>query len=545
MEKNENYYIEARNLAYEKKFFLALFSIESAINLFPNNSEYLIEKAEILCELNRFQEALEFLYENAKNCDKIEKIDSEILKIRNEINYNKIALLNPFEYTKINSLLKWSSEYGFDASKIKIVYYSNNFRGVHANCRIKKGEIIAEMPNDLLITCDKICEESKLSKSVIEKYENELISPFLAAVAIMIWEIKQKKNTKSKWYEYVENYPTDCNNFPYFYDKEEFEYLKGTEIGDTVLFDIKQLNDEYTKLCNLIPEIKEMTFKNYLFYTTLANSRYFQADGAPYNSLSAPIIDMFNYYMDKADQLLWTYDNIQKKLIIKAARDIYRGEILSINYGNKSDGQFLLQYGFIPENNLLKYIHVGASLSLADPLLAKKQEIIGLEKSQILLYWHDFVLDYKIWFRDNEKAMSPFRFAAFEGEIKDLEKYIDMKKYKKNEMYRKLRISPISIENEKNALKLLSEFCQKRLSEFPNKLSRDEEILQNLTNQNSKNALQIRICEQKILMEIIEFTNKVGDLLSKSLFDAQIIIKKMPDKLWYKEYANHVSLILL
>jgi hypothetical protein len=49
---------------------------------------------------------------------------------------------------RFNRLLKWLSDGGSTFDKLKIRFYTADYRGVHAARNIKKGEIILSVPKD-------------------------------------------------------------------------------------------------------------------------------------------------------------------------------------------------------------------------------------------------------------------------------------------------------------------------------------------------------------------------------------------------------------
>ena len=88
-----------------------------------------------------------------------------------------------------------------------------------------------------------------------------------------------------------------------------------------------------------MPEFAKMTADEYLKLTTIACSRYFHVAAMPERLLATPIIgktlrkrlvDMFNYYADKADQTEWHYFDKEKVFAFIADEDIARNEIVKI-----------------------------------------------------------------------------------------------------------------------------------------------------------------------------------------------------------------------
>ena len=73
--------------------------------------------------------------------------------------------------------------------------------------------------------------------------------------------------------------------------------------------------------------------------TTLASSRYFSTPEIPGRYLALPIVgmeretltilDMFNYYAEKAGQTWWAYRHEEKCFVVRALQNIERNEIVT------------------------------------------------------------------------------------------------------------------------------------------------------------------------------------------------------------------------
>ena len=119
------------------------------------------------------------------------------------------------------------SQGGADYSKLKLVYYTEDNRGVHALRDIKMGEQILFVPLNLLITLE-MSFKSPLGRLMYEKgLRQRLISPkhnFLCA--FMLQEIKKES---TPWQTYIELLPQDVSEFPVFFSEEEKKWLEGSK----------------------------------------------------------------------------------------------------------------------------------------------------------------------------------------------------------------------------------------------------------------------------------------------------------------------------
>lgn len=80
---------------------------------------------------------------------------------------NSIAIDHP-ERQRFEKMLVWLKEGGSQFGKLKIRYYTADYRGVHAARDIKKGEIILLVPKHQIITLE-MAIASPVGKRMYEK----------------------------------------------------------------------------------------------------------------------------------------------------------------------------------------------------------------------------------------------------------------------------------------------------------------------------------------------------------------------------------------
>jgi hypothetical protein len=113
-----------------------------------------------------------------------------------------------------------------------------------------------------------------------------------------------------------------------------------------------------------------------------------------------------------------------------------------------------------------------------------------------------FFEDYKTNTDKNNKFLGYLRFLQFDGNLKDLCKYLipqvsNLSSCKSTR--RKLRMPCISIENEKKMLQKLKEIATKCLSKFPQTYEDDVQQLANKSlTYNERNCLVYRSGEKKV-----------------------------------------------
>ena len=120
----------------------------------------------------------------------IEPSNDDLIKLLDNImkeyeEDNSIPEEHP-ERKRFARLLDWLSEGGSKFDKLKIRFYTADYRGVHAARDIKKGEIVLSIPKEQIITLE-MAFASPIGKKMFEKgLRGRLISPKHSFLATFI-----------------------------------------------------------------------------------------------------------------------------------------------------------------------------------------------------------------------------------------------------------------------------------------------------------------------------------------------------------------------
>ena len=187
-------------------------------------------KAQALRELLDNLKAMEVL----KEALQIEPQNEDLAKLFEETKTeyeedNSLPADHP-EKQRFDRLLKWLSDGGSEFGKLKIRYYTADYRGVHAARDIKKGETVLFVPKAQIITLE-MAMESPVGKKMYEKgLRNRLISPKHSFLSTFIMQERRKADTI--WTEYIDILPKNYSNFPMFFTDDEKTLLKGSAFLD-------------------------------------------------------------------------------------------------------------------------------------------------------------------------------------------------------------------------------------------------------------------------------------------------------------------------
>ena len=123
------------------------------------------------------------------------------------------------------------------------------------------------------------------------------------------------------------------------------------------------------------------------------------------DTVLVPFGDLINHSNPPHVSWGWEADEEGRKgWFGRANRDIMRGENVYISYGNKSNYNLLLDYGFlIPENKASLSNILRLKLNTDDPLFEVKKEILGSGNIDVFLKT-----------KPSPEALSIFRIAFFD-----------------------------------------------------------------------------------------------------------------------------------
>ena len=156
-----------------------------------------------------------------------------------------------------------------------------------------------------------------------------------------------KKNNKN-WKFYFDLRPKIFSKFPIFYTNEELHYLLGSPFLNQIINKINDIKKDFWKICEHNPSFKNFTLKE--FARVIISSRIFVISiNNVKKDVLVPFADLLNHKRPRQTQ--WYYDDAINNFVIQVTEDIMKGSEIYNSYGKKSNGRFLLNYGFAIENN--------------------------------------------------------------------------------------------------------------------------------------------------------------------------------------------------
>jgi histone-lysine N-methyltransferase SETD3 len=263
---------------------------------------------------------------------------------------------------------------------------------------------------------------------------------------------------------------------PVFFGKEELELLEGSYLLTQIEDKKADLRKDWETICAIDGRLEEFGFERWCWARMAAASRIFGiiVDGVKtdafvpmagftvFFSIKIIVSDMLNHRRPK--QTNWYYSDIKQGFIIETTEEIEKGEAIYDSYGRKCNSRFLLNYGFIVENNDANEVALKVVFREQDPFLKIKEKMIR-QKYIGKIFRVLANLD-----ECNTKEFLGFiRFVLIDNQT-DLDFLAGCKdnKFFENEaiVIRAQNTPSLSIENEIRMLKYVKVLCQEALGRY-------------------------------------------------------------------------------
>lgn len=356
------------------------------------------------------------------------------------------------------------------------------------------------IPLDLCLT--RAVAQEVVGKDVIPDYIDEYI-----AIAILLMSEKLK-GTASRWKPYIDILPDVGEVYPSFlWAEEELEMLKGSPCYSASKSLRKKLEKEYSttmsdvlsRHANKLP-LQKFTIDIFMWAFVMLFSRAARLTSKSSGEELAlvPYADLMNHnpysntYID-AERSGLPFLSKTENVALYTDRAYKQFEQVFINYGEKSNADLLLLYGFSLDRNPFNAVDVTIGLSREDPMYGQKKAY--LDKAG----------------RGVSSVRFPLQGNRYPSELVDFLRLllvepedIGMQSVENVDFN-----EPISPSLERRVLLALEDICKGYLSAYPTTLTEDEALMVDkgmfsaLTRQQ-RMAVRLRASEKRILMRTIQ-----------------------------------------
>ena len=447
-------------------------------------------------------------------------------------------------YSKFLYFLKVLYKHDSFFPKLEIHFYSDDNRGVIAKAPIKKNEIIMTIPKSCLISLE-VAYATPLGKEIKKFMYKELNSP--KHCVLSAYYLSEEKS--ERWKFYFDLFPKDFTIFPVFYKKKELELLEGSPFLRQIFEKRKEMKCDYDIICSHIPSFAQYSYMKFVKARLIISSRIFGVciEGTNTDVL-APYADLLNHRSPR--QTNWYYDDSLGSFVIQAIDDISEGSEIFDTYGMKTNSRFLMNYGFVIEDNETNEYPLIVTFNENFPLFETKKQFFENPNTLTKM----FKLNTNIYESDLFELFSFLRFILYDGDINTLLNSFLVEKdmsYSDSDIYKGIysSISPITKELEIQVLKYFNYLCKDALKKYPTSWEEDKMLLKSKKNisYNMKNCLILIMSEKKVLLYFINFCEYCLKLLKMN--EIEIITKVNNDynhyECQFKEYIQDVILKLI
>lgn len=250
-----------------------------------------------------------------------------------------------------NKLKKWLNK-----DKDNLRMFNKESRGIYSIKDIKSGERILEIPEKYMLEFSKI-DNTKLSNKLYNT--NSYVAYYL---------LLESLKKKSYWKIYLDTLPTILDEYIYYYDKVKLSQLKNTSMMCSKTYNYTEHIKNIKKDSKIIYKwfIKNDINNNMLINNKINNekdffelflkfriyicSRIFGYDKK--NNIECgmiPYADLFNH--SENSNTTWYYDDNKKVFVVEAIKNIKKNHEIYDTYGDKTNIELILYYGFSIKNN--------------------------------------------------------------------------------------------------------------------------------------------------------------------------------------------------
>lgn len=252
--------------------------------------------------------------------------------------FNEIEKLKPSQFEK----------------RVKSCIVDGQGRGLFAKTFIPPGQKVMSLPRDVIIDTKFARRESQILSSVGSMVAEEL--PDWTVLTLWLMERLNTDGYKDAYNTYCQLLPREIRNVLEWGDDEinmlEGSYLK-TVAGDIVsaahatsneILDVMQRVEGHEVMLHDIVNKKKIYYALSILLSRLV--RLQENDGTEIEAL-CPYLDFANH-----SSLSTTFLTLEGDAVVLRADRLYKSkEQIYINYGQKTNGELLLSYGFLPEEN--------------------------------------------------------------------------------------------------------------------------------------------------------------------------------------------------
>jgi histone-lysine N-methyltransferase SETD3 len=372
-------------------------------------------------------------------------------------------------------------------------------RGLLARESMAEGELMMTIPFDICLT--RAAAREIFGPAIIPEYMDEYIS-----IALLLMN-ERLKGSKSDWKPYLDVLPSKEDVNPSFvWTDEELESLKGSPVYMASKFLNQKVKNEYEglkdtvfkKYSTVFPQDK-FTYElfEWAFVMLFSRAARLSSKSGGEELALVPYADLMNHnpysntYIDAQKQGIPLISK-EEEVAVYSDRSYRKFEQVFINYGEKSNADLLLLYGFALERNPFNSIDIVVGLSKDDPLYNQKKSYLDRQGRGEASVRFPLQQD-----RYPSELVDFLRLLLVEPEDLGLQTIANVDF---NE--------PISPSLERRVLSTMISICETYIEQYPSTVEEDEILIKDrkmfdLLSRQQRMAVKLRASEKRILFSTI------------------------------------------
>ncbi|XP_055805846.1 uncharacterized protein LOC129874569 isoform X1 [Solanum dulcamara] len=276
-------------------------------------------------------------------------------------------------------LQQWGEDQGVK-SQLEISYFEGAGRGAVARQDMRIGDIALEIPLSIVIS-DELVHEYDMY-SILEKVEG-----MSAETMLLLWSMKEKHNSDSKFKLYFDTLP-EVFNTGLSFGMEAIMALDGTLLLEEIVHAKEHLRAQYDELfpslCNDHPDVfppEQYRWDQFLWACELwySNSMKIMFSDRKLRTCLIPIAGFLNHSTCPHIMHYGKVDSTTNSIKFPLSRPCNAGQQCFLGYGSFSSSHLLTFYGFLPQlDNYYDVIPLG-HVFIADIDVASNEDCAGTD----------------------------------------------------------------------------------------------------------------------------------------------------------------------
>eukprot|EP01065_Artemidia_motanka_P032517 TRINITY_DN39512_c0_g1_i1.p1 TRINITY_DN39512_c0_g1~~TRINITY_DN39512_c0_g1_i1.p1 ORF type:complete len:584 (+),score=168.17 TRINITY_DN39512_c0_g1_i1:140-1753(+) len=377
---------------------------------------------------------------------------------------------------------------------------------------------VAAVPLSMLVTADA-ARSSDLGPALASVGESPAVDDGTALLLFIVrgrFDPAAASDAGGRWRSYFQMLPARFSS-PLFWDFQDLAELQGSSLIEEVMEakeQVRQCRESLFATRGHLLDADIYSFDNMLWARGVTDSRAFVLNiGGRTVTCLSPCADLINHTGGPGSVSYRRFDDASQTFLLESLSDCPAGEQALMNYGPLSNGELLMQYGFVLEGNPLEVCQVGVEISDEEDFYQQKVDAhrrLGIPEDHFLAASSESDAEPG---RPSRHLLLAIAIAASVSE-EDVAAVVDGADTVGG------GFSSLPVDLRIRSCELLVQLAEYLLSEFPTSLEEDLEDLERvqhsgehteiLATPNTVMALLYRIGQKQILRSTLRWVARVS-----------------------------------